>query len=53
MKILMMVIVSWITFYICDWITKKDAFRELIFASLVAFTILILCILELLGIISF
>lgn len=53
MKILTSIIVSGIFYYICHWVTKDDSTRELIFASLIAITILILCILELLGVISF
>nr|DAO59121.1 MAG TPA: SCIMP protein [Caudoviricetes sp.] len=53
MKILTSIIVSGIFYYICYWVTKDDSTRELIFASLIAITILILCILELLGFISF
>ena len=52
-KILTSIIVSGIFYYICYWVTKDDSTRELIFASLIAITILILCILELLGVISF
>lgn len=53
MKILTSIIVSGIFYYICNLVTKDDSTRELIFASLIAITILILCILELLGVISF
>lgn len=53
MKILTSIIVSGIFYYICNWVTKDDSTRELILASLIAITILILCILELLGVISF
>lgn len=45
MKILTSIIVSGIFYYICHWVTKDDSTRELIFASLIAITILILCIL--------
>jgi len=53
MKILTSIIISGIFYYICGWVTKDDSTRELIFASLAAITILILCILELLGVIAF
>ena len=53
MKILTSIIVSGLFYYICYLVTKDDSTRELIFASLTAITILILCILELLGVIAF
>lgn len=53
MKILKSIIISGIFYYICYCVTKDDSTRELIFASLLAITILILCILELLGVIDF
>ena len=53
MKILSSIIISGIFYYICNWVTKDDSTRELIFASLIAIMILILCILEVLGVISF
>lgn len=53
MTILTSVIISGIFYYICYWVTKDDSTRELIFSSLIAITILILCILELLGVIAF
>ena len=53
MKILNSIIVSGIFYYICHLVTKDDSTRELILASLLTITILILCILELLGVISF
>ena len=53
MKILKSIIIYGIFYYICYWDTKDDSTRELIFASLIAITVLILCILELLGVISF
>ena len=53
MKILTSIITSGIFYSICYWVIKDDSMRELIFASLLAITILILCILELLGVISF
>lgn len=53
MKILSSIIISGIFYCICHWVTKDDSIRELIFASLIAIMILILCILELLGVIAF
>ena len=53
MKILSSIIISGIFYYICNLVTKDDSTRELIFVSLIAIMILILCILELLGVISF
>ena len=53
MKILTSIITSGIFYFICYCVIKDDSTRELILASLLTITILILCILELLGVISF
>jgi len=52
MKILTSIIISGIFYYILGLVTKEDTFRELTFALLGAILIVILCILELFGIIS-
>ena len=53
MKILTSIIISGIFYFIFGLVTKGDAFRELMFASFGAIIIVILCILELLGVIAF
>ena len=53
MKILTMIICSLIVLYVFDWLIEEDTFRELTFSIIGAIVIAILCILELLGVISF
>lgn len=52
MKILALVVFSFIFLYIFDWICD-DGFREFIFTVLVVIVIIILGILELFGVIAF